>query len=81
MKTTAWEITTAPFANAIKARVNRYYENARIDYGVEGECLAVMEKGNAISIIGMEGGKYTVCEIPYYREYTGEQLFNIWMER
>lgn len=54
--------------NIIAQRINNYYRNAYLDYGVTGECINITAGISFIEITWKENGE------------TPEQLFYIWME-
>lgn len=64
----------------LKERINNWYKNSEIDYGVSGKFIDVVTAENYLFIIFEEEGQKLKCEICWYQEYNNEQLYNIWME-
>lgn len=67
--------------NYLEYKIKGWYANASIDYGVNGSLKSVDEdeEGNLI-IRWVEDGVDLITAVPYYRDYSAEQIYNIWME-
>ena len=59
---------------------NSWYANAAIDYGVTGKFLDAEITGNDLKIIWEEMGERLEYVVGWCREYSMEQIYNIWME-
>jgi hypothetical protein len=57
-----------------------WYANAAIDYGVNGKFLDAEIDGNNLKIIWEEAGERFEYIISWFKDYTLEQIYNIWME-
>ena len=69
-------------AQYLSSKITGWYENARIDYGVNGKFLSCKAEGeNGIRINWEENGKEYTMVINWFTEYTTEHLYNIWMEQ
>lgn len=69
-------------AQYLSNKITGWYENARIDYGVNGKFLSCKAEGeNGIRINWEENGKEYTMVINWFTEYTIEHLYNIWMEQ
>lgn len=69
-------------AQYLSNKITGWYENARIDYGVNGKFLSCKAEGeNGIRINWEENGKEYTMVINWFTEYTTEHLYNIWMEQ
>lgn len=69
-------------AQYLSNKITGWYENARIDYGVNGKFLSCKAEGeNGIRINWEEEGKEYTMVINWFTEYTTEHLYNIWMEQ
>lgn len=69
-------------AQYLNNKITGWYENARIDYGVNGKFLSCKAEGeNGIRINWEENGKEYTMVINWFTEYTTEHLYNIWMEQ
>lgn len=67
--------------NHLEKKINGWYENVRHDYeGIDGKFLGVSAEGNNLKIKWEENGKEKTSTISWYKEYTPEQLYDIWME-
>ena len=64
----------------LKNRITRYWENAKIDYDIDGEFISIKENGDTLLITWVEMGTQYTMPIHYYKDYSAEQVFNIWME-
>lgn len=76
-------MTNQTIKTALEARINNWYENARIDYGVSGRFLDVEtygDKGQHLYILWEEEGKRYKMPVSWWTEYNAEQVYNIWME-
>jgi hypothetical protein len=74
-------LSTSDYVRYLQEAITRWYYNAAIDYGVTGKFLDAVERGNDLDIIYLEEGEeltYTVC---WFREYTPDQVYSIWMEQ
>lgn len=60
---------------------NSWYKNAKIDYNINGHFISVEEVENKHLIVKwVEDGEAYQMLIGWYKDYTSEQLYNIWME-
>lgn len=64
----------------LKEKINNWYKNSEIDYGIKGKFIDCVTSENYLFIIFEEDEEKLKCEICWYQEYTDEQLYNIWME-
>ena len=64
----------------LKERINNWYKNTEIDYGVTGNFVDCVTDDIYLFITFVENGILLKCIISYYQEYNAEQLYNIWME-
>jgi hypothetical protein len=77
------EVTMRSMGNIIAKRINNYYRNAYLDYGVTGECINITDITDGISFIEItwkENGETHSMRIANEMEETPEQIFYIWME-
>ena len=58
-----------------------WYKNAKIDYDITGKFINAIFEGNNLTIVWEEMGEKLMTTIPYYKEYSKEQLYDIWMEQ
>ena len=68
------------YAKYLEAKINGWYANAAIDYGVSGRFVAVEDQAPHLKITWEEEGETFTTSIPWYADYTPEQAYNIWME-
>ena len=66
--------------NYLKEKINGWYKNSEIDYGVTGNFIDCVTAENYLFITFEEDGQKLKCEICWYQEYNPEQIYNIWME-
>lgn len=66
--------------NYLKEKINNWYKNSEIDYGVTGKFIDCEVVGNNLIITFEEENEKLKCEICWYKEYSEEQLYNVWME-
>lgn len=67
--------------NFLKNKINNsWYYNANIDYGINGKFLNAKIKDNDLIIFWEEEKKQFYCVISYFRDYTLQQLYDIWCE-
>lgn len=66
--------------NYLKEKINNWYKNSEIDYGIEGSFINCIVDGHNLIILFEEEGKKYRCLVSWYTEYTAEQIYNIWME-
>lgn len=59
---------------------NSWYANAYIDYGIMGKFLNCKIIDNDLIIMWEEQGEKLITTIHWFRDYTPEQIYNIWME-
>lgn len=59
---------------------NSWYKNSKIDYGISGKYIDIETIGNDLKIIWEEMGEPLEMIVPWFAEYTPEQIYNIWME-
>lgn len=57
-----------------------WYRNSEIDYGISGKFIDIETIGNDLKIIWEEMGKRMETIVAWFREYSMEQLYDIWME-
>lgn len=74
------EITMRSTGNIIAKRINNYYRNAYLDYGVIGECINIIDGISFIEITWKENGETHSMRIANEMGETPEQIFYIWME-
>lgn len=64
-----------------KSCMDRWYENARLDYGIDGHFDGLeMVDHKTLKVHFTEQGENIVTTLIWPSEYTDEQLWNIWME-
>ena len=64
-----------------KANMARWYENARLDYGIDGHFDGLeMVDDKTLKVHFTEQGENLVTTLIWPSEYTDEQLWNIWQE-
>ncbi|MDE6182292.1 MAG: hypothetical protein K2F59_03710 [Eubacteriales bacterium] len=65
----------------LERKINNWYRNAEIDYGVTGKFIdaEVVDKEHLL-ITWEEEGKIEKMTINYFETYSQEDLYNIWME-
>ena len=68
------------YAKYLEAKINGWYANAALDYGVSGRFVAVEDQAPHLKITWEEEGETFTISIPWYADYTPEQAYNIWME-
>ena len=66
--------------NYLAHKIAGWYYNAKLDYDVDGKFLSAKAEGHNLKIAWEEMGERLETVIPWYTEYTPEQLYNIWME-
>lgn len=60
---------------------NSWYRNAKIDYNINGRFISAEEvDNNHLLVKWIEDGETDEMLIGWYKDYTNEQLYNIWME-
>lgn len=64
----------------LENRINNWYHNSLIDYGINGKFVRAEAKGDSLRIIWEEEGKRYAMPVSWWPEYTAEQVYNIWME-
>ena len=64
----------------IKQRITRYWENAKIDYDIDGRFIDCKLTGDRLIIRWEEEGTRYTGVINHANDYTPEQLFDIWCE-
>lgn len=57
-----------------------WYKNAKIDYDLNGKFIDIKFEKEHLIIIHEEDGQRFETLIGYYKDYTFEQIYNIWME-
>lgn len=68
-------------AKHLEKKINGWYDNVRQDYeGIDGKFLGVSAEGDKLKIKWEENGKEKTSTISWYKDYTPEQLYDIWME-
>lgn len=73
-------------ADYLKDKINHYFENALIDYGVHGVLKRITivtnkeNKNQQLIVIVEEDNKESECIIDWCQDYSAEQIYNIWME-
>lgn len=65
----------------MEKKINRWYENAHIDYDIEGKFINATMIGNDLEIIWDEMGQKYRMVIYWATEYAADDLYNIWMEQ
>lgn len=67
--------------NYLESRItDGWYANAAIDYGITGRFIDAEISGNNLKIIWEEMGERFEYIVSWFREYTLEQIYSIWME-
>ena len=66
--------------NYLKEKINGWYKNSEIDYGVAGKFIDCVTAENYLFITFEEDGQKLKCEICWSQDYSPEQIYNIWME-
>lgn len=64
----------------LECSIKRWYENAKLDYGISGKFIDCKAQDDNLLIFWEEEGKKYTAKIGYYKDYSPEQIFNIWME-
>lgn len=64
----------------LECSIKKWYENAKLDYGINGRFLECKAQGDNLFLFWEEEGKKYTAKIGYYKDYSPEQIFNIWME-
>lgn len=64
----------------LDCRIKSWYENAKLDHGINGKFIDCKAEGDNLLIFHEEEGKKYITRIGYYKGYTPEQIYNIWME-
>ena len=64
----------------IRERITKWYEYALEDYGIHGRYERCEISRDSLTIYHEEEGKHYKCHIPFYWDYSPEQIYNIWME-
>ena len=64
----------------LDCRIKSWYENAKLDHGINGKFIDCKAEGDNLLIFHEEEGKKYITRIGYYKDYTPEQIYNIWME-
>ena len=59
---------------------NSWYKNVAIDYGITGKFVNAEIIEHDLKITWEEMGEVLNMTIPYFEDYSMEQLYNIWME-
>lgn len=59
---------------------NSWFANAKLDYGIDGHFISAIEDLENLIITWFEDGNYYEITIAYYKDFTAEQIYNIWME-
>ena len=77
---TAEEIKLSIVRIHLECSIKRWYENAKLDYGISGKFIDCKAQGDNLLIFWEEEGKKNTTKIGYYKDYSPEQIFNIWME-
>lgn len=68
--------------SGLKSKIDNWYRNAKIDYGVSGKFVDVREESGALVVYWEEDGKRKRYSFgKYWNDYSVEQLYNIWMEQ
>jgi hypothetical protein len=72
--------TLTTISNYMREKITNWYNNAAIDYGVQGKFIDANVDGNSLLICWEEDGEAAKLKINWYTEYSLEDLYNIWME-
>lgn len=64
----------------LESSMKRWYEDVELYYGISGRFLDCKAEGDNLLIFYEEKGKKYITRISYYKDYTPEQIYNIWME-
>lgn len=71
---------TTNLSSYLKHCITRWYDNAKIDYDVNGYFVSAETTENNLYITWVEEEEEHTMRIGYYKDFTAEQLYNIWME-
>lgn len=75
---------TTQVENFTKNKLNNWYKNAKLDFGIIGSATCKIE-GNKIIINYIENGISKNWEMAFYPEYVLDNglsyFFNVWMEQ
>ena len=64
----------------LEQKINGWYRNAKLDYGVSGHFVDARVVDNELLIKWVEDGETYEKAILYFQDYANEELYNIWME-
>lgn len=64
----------------LESTMKRWYEDVELYYGISGRFLDCKAEGDNLLIFYEEKGKKYITRICSYKDYTPEQIYNIWME-
>lgn len=73
-------MTATNLSSYLKHCITRWYTNAKIDYDVNGYFVSAETTENNLYITWVEEDEEHTMRIGYYKDFTPEQLYNIWME-
>lgn len=65
----------------LKNRITRYWENAKIDYDVNGHLVNIDINGDRLLIEWVEEGTHYTIPVRNFTDYTPEEVFYIWCEQ
>jgi hypothetical protein len=75
------EHTMNDYTPYLREAITRWYRNAEMDYGIIGRWIGARENGSGLEIYYEEDGERMTYTVAWYKEYTPEQVYNIWMEQ
>lgn len=64
----------------IESKINGWYMNAKADYDVDGKFISATENGDNLEIVWEEDGTRYAMTISFYKTFTPEEIYNIWMD-
>ncbi len=60
-------------------KISKWYEDAKIDYDINGRFLDAVIDENGLTIFWEEEGKKYKMNFKWYEQYTVDQMYDIWM--
>ena len=63
----------------IEEKITGWYMNAKADYDVDGKFISATENGDNLEIVWEEDGTRCAMTIGFYKTFTPEEIYNIWM--
>ena len=66
----------------LNGKIDNWYRNAKIDYGVSGKFIDVKEENGELVVYWDENGKRKKYSFgKYWDDFSVNQLYNVWMEQ